>query len=152
MSPDRRSTRARGRRDAPDVVADVPELHELEAAVMDQMWRVDRATVREVLDALNDAGSRARAYTTVMTIMRRLDTKGLLRRERQDRTDVYTAVMSREDYTQARARKQVEALVDEFGDVALANFARQVERLEPGRLEALREMAGRTGSNSKGKK
>jgi hypothetical protein len=61
-----------------------PPLHELESEVMEEMWRRETATVREVLEVLN-RGRKKRAYTTVMTIMRRLDRKGLLTRERSGR-------------------------------------------------------------------
>ena len=107
---------------------------------MEEMWRRDTATVRDVLEALN-RGSKQRAYTTVMTIMRRLDGKGLLTRERRGKTDVYTAAIGREDYLNARAEAEVAGLVDEFGDVALAHFARQMASLDPERARRLRRLA-----------
>ena len=119
-----------------------PPLHELEALVMEEVWRRGRATVREVLTALN-RGTKERAYTTVMTIMSRLDGKGLLSRTRIGKSDLYEPVMSREQYQNARAQAEVEALVDEFGDVALAHFAEQVDKLDGEQLRALRELAGR---------
>lgn len=151
MNPNRVSARMRGRpeaKKAEPVVQDVPELFELEEVVMDHMWRVDKATVREMLEAINETGPRERAYTTILTTVRRLYAKGFLRRERHDRTDTYMAALSREDYVSARARSQVEALVSEYGDVALANFARQVEGLDPAKLSALRKMAGQTNGDS----
>jgi len=119
-----------------------PPLHELESLVMEEVWRKDQCTVREVLTALND-GERTRAYTTVMTIMARLGTKDLLTRERRGKTDVYTPVMSRDQYLAERAESEVRALVDEFGDLALAQFAEQVEKLDAKRVDALRKLAER---------
>jgi len=107
---------------------------------MEEMWRRERATVREVLEALNQ-GSKERAYTTVMTIMRRLHAKGLLTRKRRGRLDVYAVKVSRDEYTDARARAEVEELVDEFGDVALTHFARQMAKLDPERARRLRRLA-----------
>lgn len=109
---------------------------------MEEVWRQGQATVREVLVALNRQ-TKERAYTTVMTIMSRLDRKGLLTRTRQGKSDLYMPTISRESYLNARAGAEVKALVDEFGDVALAHFAEQVERLDPSQLRALRELAGR---------
>jgi predicted transcriptional regulator len=117
-----------------------PALHELEAEVMQEMWSRGGATVREIREALN-RGRKQRAYTTVMTIMRRLDAKGLLTRERHGKADVYTAAMSREDYLDARAAAEVRGLVDEFGDVALAHFAREMATLDPERARRLRRLA-----------
>lgn len=109
---------------------------------MREVWRQGEATVRDVLTALN-RGRRQRAYTTVMTIMARLDRKGLLTRERQGKTDVYRPVMTRDEYLDARAQAEVESLVSEFGDVALLHFAEQVEKLDAKRLRELRKLAGR---------
>jgi predicted transcriptional regulator len=124
----------RGTQDPP------PPLHALEAEVMEEMWRRGTATVREVLVALN-RGPKQRAYTTVMTIMRRLDDKGLLTRERRGKTDLYAVAIGRDDYLDARAEAEVAGLVEEFGDVALAHFARQMRRLEPERARRLRRLA-----------
>jgi predicted transcriptional regulator len=119
-----------------------PPLHELEAEIMDEVWARDACTVRNVLEALNARGPTRRAYTTVMTVMQRLDGKGLLRRERDGRRDVYVAALSRDAYAQARAGAEVGALVDEYGDVALAHFARHMSRLDPTRREQIRRLAG----------
>jgi predicted transcriptional regulator len=116
-----------------------PALHELEAEVMDEVWRRQQVTVREVLESLN-RGSRERAYTTIMTVMSRLDAKGLLRRRREGKTDVYRPRMSRDEYLEARARAQIEGLVADYGDVALAHFARQLDSLDAERRERLRRV------------
>lgn len=106
---------------------------------MQEMWRRPEATVREVLESLN-RGPKERAYTTVMTIMSRLWDKGLLSRERRGKTDVYRAILSREAYLHARAQAEVESVVEEFGDLALSHFARQVGGLDPERLRRLQEL------------
>jgi predicted transcriptional regulator len=113
------------------------QLHELESEVMDELWASGERTVREVLDALNARSSSPRAYTTILTVMQRLHGKGLLRRERRGRRDVYVPAMSRDEY----AETQVGALVSEYGDVALAHFARAVSRLDPERREQIRRLA-----------
>jgi predicted transcriptional regulator len=119
-----------------------PPLHELEAEIMDEVWARGACTVRDVLDALNSRSPTPRAYTTVMTVMQRLDGKRLLQRERNGRRDVYVAALSRDEYAQARAGAQVGALVDEYGDVALAHFARHMSQLDPERREQIRRLAG----------
>ena len=57
-------------------------LGDLEQAVMEVLWADDTAgglTVREVLDRM---ARRQLAYTTVMTVLSRLETKGVTTRER----------------------------------------------------------------------
>jgi predicted transcriptional regulator len=118
-----------------------PALHELEAEIMEEVWQRTACTVREVMDAINARSVQQRAYTTIMTVMQRLDGKHLLRRERSGRRDVYVPVLSREEYAQARAGAEVGALVSEYGDVALAHFARHMSTLDPKRREQIRRLA-----------
>jgi predicted transcriptional regulator len=109
---------------------------------MEEIWRQGApTTVRAVMDALNRRATKQRAYTTIMTIMRRLDAKRLLSREREGKTDIYAARMSLEEYLAARARAEVGALVDEYGDAALVHFARHIDRLDRKRRDQLRRLA-----------
>lgn len=119
-----------------------PALGDLERAVMETIWSgPSECTVRDVLLKLNAQTGRERAYTTIMTIMRKLDRKGLVSRRRVGKTDVYLAVIGRDEYADARASAEVGALVREYGDVAIANFAREMARLDPATLERLRRHA-----------
>ena len=74
---------------------------------MEELWARSEATVREVQEALNARAEKVRAYTTVLTVMTRLDGKGLLVRRRAGRLDVYSPAMSRDAYLQARAEAEV---------------------------------------------
>jgi predicted transcriptional regulator len=118
-----------------------PPLHELEAEVMDEVWKQEEASVRTVMDALNRR--KPRAYTTYMTILARLDSKGLLTRRREGRTDYYTPVHSREEYADLRAGAGVESLVEQYGEVALSHFARQMAQLDPERRRQLQRLAAK---------
>ena len=120
-----------------------PALHVLESEVMEEVWRQGNATVRDVLHALNERSDKQRAYTTIMTILARLERKGVLDRERQGKGFVYSARATREEYLQARAQAEVEAVIDEFGEAALVHFARSLAKLDPNRRERLRRLARR---------
>lgn len=120
-----------------------PPLHELESEVMEEVWRQGEANVRDVLDALNARGAKQRAYTTVMTIMQRLDAKGLLRRRRAGRTDIYEPCFSREEYLNARAEADVDAVVEQYGEAAFMHFARQMAGLDPQQRQKLTRLARR---------
>jgi predicted transcriptional regulator len=117
-----------------------PPLSELEAEVMEDVWGRGASTVRDVLESLN-AGPKQRAYTTVMTIMTRLDEKRILTRKRQGKTDVYRAAISREAYRAARAEAEVGAVIAQFGELALAQFAAQAGTLDARRVRELRRLA-----------
>jgi predicted transcriptional regulator len=120
-----------------------PVLHELEAEIMDEVWRHDEITVKQVMEALNRRAKPPRAYTTYMTVMRRLNDKGLLDRRRTGRQDTYAPKLTREQYQELRAASQVDELVSEFGDVALAHFARSLQTVDPARRRQLRRLAGK---------
>ena len=108
---------------------------------MDEIWRHDEISVREVTEALNEHADRPRAYTTYMTIMGRLDRKGLLARRREGKTDFYMPVYTRADYADLRAGAEIDSIVDQFGEVALAHIARQMAQLDTQHRRALERLA-----------
>jgi BlaI family transcriptional regulator, penicillinase repressor len=120
-----------------------PPLHELEAEVMDEVWRQGEASVRAVNDALNARTKKPRAYTTYMTTMARLHTKALLLRRREGKTDFYRPAYSREEYADLRAQAGVDSLIEQYGDAALGHFARQIAQLDPQRRRELQRLARR---------
>jgi predicted transcriptional regulator len=118
-----------------------PSLGELEALVMDELWDAGALSVRDALDAVNARDWRQRQYTTVLTVMTRLERKGLLRRRREGRRDLYEPTLTRARYHEARAAAEAGAMVDEYGDVALAHFARHLQALDPKRRAQVRRLA-----------
>jgi BlaI family transcriptional regulator, penicillinase repressor len=64
-----------------------PTLTRQELAIMKVVWRAEKATVRDVYEALR--AKRDIAYTTVMTMMRILEEKGYLKKVRVDRAYQY---------------------------------------------------------------
>jgi predicted transcriptional regulator len=112
-------------------------LGELEAVIMDVLWRWDRpATVRDVLEHLRTG--RTIAYTTVMTVMDNLHRKGWLQRERDGRAYRYEPVASREQYSAELMR---EALGD--SDDRTATLVHFVAHMDPAESAALRAALAR---------
>ncbi len=106
-------------------------LGDLEAVIMDRLWSYRRpASVRFVLEDLRK--DREIAYTTVMTVMDNLRTKGLLRREPVGRAYVYEPVASKEAYT-AQLMREVLA----SGANTAATLVHFLERLTPEEAAAL---------------
>jgi len=86
------------------------ELAPLELDCMNTLWPLGEATVREIRDRL--APRRARAYTTIMTIMDRLAHKGVVERRKSGRAWVYRPRLSAEE---ARAHAVAEIVDNFFG-------------------------------------
>jgi predicted transcriptional regulator len=118
-----------------------PALHELEAEVMEYVWKSGESSVRAVMQALNQGAPSERAYTTYMTVMARLHRKELLARRREGKTDFYSAALDRDEYMTRRAQAGVNDLVAQYGDAALTHFARQIAGLDPARRRALQRLA-----------
>ena len=123
------------------------QMGQLEAAVMHRLWDWDRpASVREVVDDLQR--ERKIAYTTVMSTMDNLHTKGWLERELEGRAYRYWAVLTREQHT---ARLMREAL-DGGGrsELVLNYFIEQIGPEESEDLRsALRKLARRSNRAKK---
>jgi predicted transcriptional regulator len=115
----------------------VKQFGDLEAAVMDRIWRrAQPVLVRDILEDLQS--ERAIAYTTVMTVMDKLHRKGWLRRAPQGRAYVYEAVASRESYT-ARLMRDAWATSDNQA-VAFVHFLEQLSEEEARALRAALEI------------
>lgn len=116
-------------------------LGSLELRTLRSIWNRGAATVRDVLADI--APNHPVAYTTVMTVMSRLADKGLLRRELSGKTYSYTPVLTPEEFTAAVSQRMLRSLVDEFGELAITQFAAELERVDPDRLRRLEEAAKR---------
>ena len=95
---------------------------ELERAVIEVLWAApDPLTAREVSEELT---GRELAVTTVLTVLGRLEHKGVVRRTRDGRAHTYTAVAEREEHTADLMRQVLDTAGDR--DDALARFAGSV--------------------------
>ena len=112
------------------------KLTRFELEVMEALWALGSASVREVQERL--PARKRPAYTTVQTIIYRLEEKGALRRVKKvGNAHVFEPVVSRK----AAARRLVDELLDFFGGSTRTLMAQMVEA---GRLtlEDLREAEG----------
>ncbi|MBW3604696.1 MAG: BlaI/MecI/CopY family transcriptional regulator [Actinobacteria bacterium] len=97
----------------------------LESDVMETVWKLGDTTVRDVHEEL--ATRRDLAYTTVMTTMARLASKGLLARDTSGLAHRYRATVSRDEYAQSTVTSVVNWLVDRFPEPAMSYFMQVVE-------------------------
>lgn len=114
----------------------------LETEVMETVWRLGETTVRDVHADL--ALRRDLAYTTIMTTMARLASKGLLHRDTTGLAHRYRATMTREDYARSTVTSVVDWLVDSFPEPAMAYFVDVIdEGGDPRVVDALRSKIDR---------
>lgn len=110
-------------------------LGELEAEIMEIIWRLNSASVRQVLNELRK--KRGVAYTTVMTVMSRLAKKGILRRKLTTTgAYYYTPVWDKSNFLALTSKKVINQLIKECGEVAVAQF---LDILESRNLKDLKD-------------
>jgi predicted transcriptional regulator len=88
-----------------------PPISQSEREVLIVLWEQGPGTVREIGQRLRRSGRRW-AYTTVMTLLGRLEAKGYVSSDKSGFAHVFSAAVSRDDVVQQR----LEALAEEFCD------------------------------------
>lgn len=113
---------------------------ELELEILKVLWRIGPATVRQVRDEL--AAVRDLAYTTVMTMMTIMDSKGYLKRNKDGRSFVYEATYQE----QKASRNMLQDVVDRlFGGSTKAVLQHLLEtsELDEDELKQIRSLINR---------
>ena len=109
----------------------------LETDVMEAVWARGDATVRDIHADL--VRRRDIAYTTVMTTMTRLATKGLLSRDASGLAHRYRPALSRDEYARSTVHSVVDWLVKRFPEPAVSYFVDVLDTGDdPAVLDALR--------------
>ncbi len=99
---------------------------DLEAEIMEIVWKSGSASVRDVLLALEKR--RKIAYTTVMTVMARLYEKGILKRKMDAcNAFIYLPTQGKQAFMQKASEKIIKGFLKEYGDVAVAQFVGIIE-------------------------
>jgi predicted transcriptional regulator len=122
------------------------QLTKFELEILDILWRLEEASVREVMDALSE--KKRPAYTTVQTIIQRLEQKGAVRRTRK----IGNALMFEPAVSRMSAyRRVIDDLLSLFGGAAQPVVA---HLLESGKLtlEDLKALEEAEGARKKGAK
>ncbi len=99
-----------------------PTLTPQELAIMKVVWRLEKATVRDVYEALR--ARRTIAYTTVMTMMKILEEKGYLKKTLVERAYVYKPSRPRQQVVGAMVREFVDRVFDGAAGGLLAHLAK----------------------------
>lgn len=95
-----------------------------ELAIMKVVWRLGTATVREVHDVLRKEHRDDLAYTTVLTMMRILEQKGMLAKDvdAESRGHRYTPVRSQRQMMRVMVRDFVDRVFDGAADSLVAHL------------------------------
>lgn len=111
----------------------------LESEIMELIWAQRESTARDIFEALRDQGQRL-SYGAVKTVLDRLVQKQVLDRLMENNQYLYTARLTREEFTSSAVREIVASLFDSFGAPVYAQFLDQVRAADPEQLAQLSEL------------
>lgn len=112
-------------------------LTEVELELMNILWKRGQGTVADVIESLPP--ERELAYTSVSTILRILEQKGVLGTRKEGRGHIYIPKLSREKY-EARTVRHVVDKVFEGTPLQLVKALIQVGGLTDGDLKEVKEL------------
>jgi len=121
---------------------------ELQAQIMNVLWRLGEGTVPQVRSVL-PARYRS-AYTTVQTVMNRLAERGLLARRKSGKQIVYTPKLSEAGYLSRSIESTLASASIDARQAVLANLVGQLDKDELTELQRLaKEISGARAKRSR---
>lgn len=107
----------------------------LEHAVLVALWELGEMAAPSIHERIGVPLDLA--YTTTAKVLERLLAKGLVQRQPQGKTFVYSAVAERPATERARVGKLLDAILGAAPRPAIATLVDAVEELDPGLLDEL---------------
>jgi predicted transcriptional regulator len=112
-------------------------LTDTELELMTILWRLGEGAVADVLQCLPKG--RSLAYTSVSTILRILEQKGVLKARKEGRGHIYVPVTTKSEY-EAKTVRHVVSRVFNDAPVALVKQLLDTVPLDSKELDAIREL------------
>ncbi|HEY9646119.1 MAG TPA: BlaI/MecI/CopY family transcriptional regulator [Chroococcidiopsis sp.] len=109
----------------------------LEAEILDILWELGSATVKEIHDRILANPDRELAYASVTTVLQRLTQKGWLACDRQDRAFRWRSLVSREQANVLRAHEQLQQFLAVGNPDVVAAFADSLDSASIEQLDAI---------------
>lgn len=119
-----------------------PALTDAESVVMAVLWRLRRASVNDVVTAMNETRARAVTYSTIQTMLRILETKGYVAHDKIARAFVYRPLIDERQARRRALRHLVRRLFDGSPSLLVLNVLED-EELDPAEREQLRKLIER---------
>lgn len=120
------------------------DLGQAELEVLKALWEDGPGTVRSVLGTLHSRGRRV-AYTTVQTMLTRLEQKGFVRSDRAALAFVYRPTVTRSQLTRSRLQQLLDQLYEGAAGPLVLQLMR-TQRLRPEEIQELQRLIARLDS------
>lgn len=109
----------------------------LETEILDLVWQLKRATVRDIHERILTDPDRELAYTSVTTVLTRLTQKGWLNRHREGRVYYWQPQVSRTEAQAIQAYEQLQQFLAISNPDVVASFADSLDTASFDQLEAI---------------
>lgn len=109
----------------------------LEAEILEIIWVLGNVTVKQIHDRILADPDRELAYTSVTTVLRRLQNKGWLACENSERAFIWRALVSREEAQAIQAHQQLQKFLAVGNPDIVAAFADSLDMASMEQIEAI---------------
>lgn len=109
----------------------------LETEILEILWRLGSASVKEIHDQILADPNRELAYASVTTVLRRLTQKGWLTCDKQDRAFRWQPLVSPEETQVLQAHERLQRFLAISNPDLVAAFADALDRASAEKLEAI---------------
>jgi len=115
----------------------IHRLGELQLRLLQVLWERGEATVAEVIESIPNGGDFA--YTTVATMLRKMEARGLVEHRLEGRSFIYRATVGAEEVRRSMANHLVDRLFEGSLTEAVSHLlsVRDISRAELAELERL---------------
>lgn len=123
------------------------QLGDLQLAIMRVLWDRGEATVAEVHQAL--LAERGLALTTIATMLKKMEHKGVVRHRSEGRLYVYAPTVSENEVHRSMVSDLTERLFEGSAS-ALVNHLLTEQEIEPSELKQIRQLIESRATRKKG--
>ncbi len=120
------------------------DLGDAELEVLKVLWDLGPSTVRDVLDHLHGYGRKI-AYTTVQTLLIRLELKGFTRSDKSDLAHVFRAKISRNRVSKSRLKTLLNQMYDGSAGSLVLQLVKN-EKLSKNEVDELQKLIAKLDS------
>lgn len=129
MGPDFKFTKGKARQ--------ALALGDLERAVLEALWAGGEMEGKAVYEKL--AGKHKVRHNTILTVLDRLNQKGLVEKRKSGKSNTYAARLTRDEFASRVASPIIDELLDVSSHAAMAALVDRAGR-DPARLDELKKM------------
>lgn len=113
------------------------KMGQVQLRIMQLLWKLKRATARELTDELNE--SEPIAHSTVQTLLRQLEAKGSVGHEQDGRTFYFFPLVKEEKVKKSAARELIQGVFE--GNVGgLVSYLLENEKVSASELAEIRKL------------